>query len=224
MKKKKIKIAIGIIICIIILLGGTAYYLISPAKKIAAPAEMQYKSLSDFVTCKAQDILKNIQNNGTNDISVDVTEDEANQLMELSRPDIKNAGAALSGITVIHMEFGPNEDYLYINAVYNKFINTQYVIKFVPEIVNNKIAIKIENIKLGRVDLPKSTVLKRLKGRSKYYTIDEKDGTIIVNTDFPEALTLKSVSSGEKKLELHFGITLNSIKDLESLMHLIPGK
>lgn len=224
MRKKRIKIIFSIIVCIIVLLGATAYYLIHPVKKVSAPSSVKYNSLSDFVNYKSQDILKSIQNNGTNDIPVYVTEDETNQLLELIKPDIKNASSALSGVTVIHMEYAPEQDYLYINAVYNKLITTQYIIRFIPEIVDNKIAIKIEDVKLGQIDLPKSIILKRLAGKSKDYTVNEKDGTIILNTDFPSALSLKTVNSGNNKLELHFGISLNSIKDLEGLMHLIPGK
>lgn len=224
MRKKRIKIIASIIVCIIVLLSAVAYYLLHPAKKISAPSSVKYNSLSDFVNYKSQDILKSIQNNGTNDIPVYVTEDETNQLLELIKPDIKNSSSALSGVTVIHMEYAPEQDYLYINVVYNKFITTQYTIRFVPVIVDNKIAIKIKDVKLGQIDLPKSIILKRLEGKSKDYTVNEKDGTIILNTDFPSALSLKSVRSGDNKLELHFGISLNSINDLEGLMHLIPGK
>lgn len=221
MKKIKPRYILLSILLVIIIVIGVAAYMISPVKKVSYTAKSKYSTMKEFELSKVIDAINNIDTGGVRDIPAVITEEDINQVIAMNKERITQNSSSSVKINGIKAEVSSKSICVYINVKIYNIIPSQLMIELVPKIVDNKIAFEITKTQIGRINISKSEVVKKLKNlNNSYITVDEQNSLFIINSTLPKQFVFKSINLKDKEADVHMQLVIKSINDLMEIMNM----
>lgn len=215
MYNKKMLIYSGAFVIIAVLLA-IAVFCISPVKKIPSYNSSSSNNTNNSLIKTLETIEYNKVSSSLN-ISFILTEKDLDNILYES---MKN-NMAVDGIET---DIDIDSIKVYINSRLLQVIPTQYSLEFTPSIKDNTLVLNLKNAKIGRVSIPKSFVLNRLKeNSSSYISINNTDNYISINKNAVDPFKINSFNIEDGKLRLNLNYSIKSIEDITNLFsHKMP--
>lgn len=215
MYNKKMLIYSGTFVIISVLLA-IAVFCISPVKKIPSYNNYSSNNTNNNLIKTLETIEFNKVSSSLN-ISFILTEKDLDNILYES---MKNSMA----VDGIETDIDINSIKVYINSHLLQAIPTQYMLEFTPSIKDNTLVLNLKNAKIGRVLMPKSFILNRLKeNSSSYISINNTDNSISINKKAVEPFKINSFNIEDGKLRLNLNYSIKSIEDVTDLFsHKMP--
>jgi hypothetical protein len=199
-----------IIVSIIILL-----FVLTTEDKLSIIEPLEYSSMEDYKKQKLQGAFDDVVNNIQNTLVFTMDEYELNEILALEYKEFKDKGEEMALIKGFKGEIIGNRIKITFNSNVMKIIPTQYIVELIPSIENNKLVFFVSSITMGKLKIPKSIFLKRIKTtENEEFYIDIEKSIIVINNKLPDQFALKSIEIKNNKIELQVGVFIQSIKDL----------
>ncbi|MRN24673.1 hypothetical protein EAI30_08595 [Romboutsia ilealis] len=194
-----------IVVIITILLGG-AYFMLLPSEKVTLDTNNKIITIEDLLKdnfIESFEILNNpIRLKG---------------ILEISQEEFRDI--LYTVITKYNIEeFKRNEttlhdDFIKIKAPYRilNFIDTQYEVNIYPSIIGNNLHLKLKDVKIGKLKLPNSIVSAVLKSNMNTLPFEIEKNEIIVGSSYIEPLKIETIEVIKDKVILNIFVTATDI-------------
>lgn len=225
MKKIKLRYVLLSVILVILIIAGTAIYMIAPVKDISNTVKPKYSSMKEFELSKVMDTINNIDTGGIRDIPAVITEDDINQVIAMNKGQLLLKSSGPVRINRLKAEISSKNVCIYADVKLYNIIPSQFMIEMVPEIVDNKIAFEVKQTRIGRISISKSEIMKMLKkSDNSYITVDEEKNLFIINSTLPKQFVFKSIELKDKEADVHMQLVITSIEDLYEIINMTKNK
>lgn len=200
--KKIVKILVGVIVVLIMAVGGFIYAL-QPEGGIQKDTTGNREiTKEDIIQMNILDSLEFKKETNNFEGSISFTEEDISNILytfmkNYDIDDIISNDIEISGKNLI------------IKAPINvEFINTQAEISILPSVENGNLIVNIENVKIGKINLPKIILSKIIESQKDEIPFEIRDTSIIIPKETLSPIQLKKVYIEENKLKIDIRLNL----------------
>ncbi len=214
------KAILGLLVALVILISVflVVIVLLSTNERLDRQEPVNYKSIDEFKETKLEEAFERVIDRADRKVIVEFTEEELRELLALIIADYEKSSEAI-GIRGYDLEVAGERIKVSIDSYLYKLLPVQYVVEIAPSIENNRISLFVEGLKVGKLNAPKSMLLKRIKAREKGdFFVDLQKQSITLINKYPEQITFKSVEVDEKTVKLDIALSINTLKDLINVL------
>lgn len=212
--KKKSTHNVVMIICLLLSLSFLFLFFISPKDSLTIPKLEKYKSLDEFSKIKMQEALTDVINSKKLNFTLSFSEEELNDLVSLFYYANKDNSSDLEKIKGFKSVISEDKIEMFANI---KFIDPFLAgCKFdlIPNIENNKLALKLERFSIRGIQVPNSIPLKYIKTKdNSAFSTSLDSSSIIFMNPFPKQFELNKIYIKDNKVNLDVNVSINSIQD-----------